>query len=377
MYTIRVEDFIDVKESKSSFDVNDMIHICKRHNNPKREYLFVNKYQGKHYPANPKDVLRVFDELFYEIEKKYISTDKKILVVGFAETATGIAQRITHNAITQGTINVVYHLQTTRENIETDIRNINFDEQHSHAVSQKLYYPENVPDYDVVLFIEVEITTGNTFINFIIQFKKLNPKAKYAVASILNWQNKENEEKYKELDIDTIYLVKGYIKNELPELDIEQKYILVHEPTVENVKILSDQQNPRTGLSVEDFKEFVATNNHFYKLAEQYKDEKVMVIGTEENMYLPILVANYLGNQTTVRATTRSPIAVCEDEGYLIYNGIEMPSAYESNRVTYLYDIDNSYDTALVIVETATVEFKKHIEQELKNKGIKHVVFLQ
>ena len=48
MYTIRVEDFIDVKESKSSFDVNDMIHICKRHNNPKREYLFVNKYQGKH-----------------------------------------------------------------------------------------------------------------------------------------------------------------------------------------------------------------------------------------------------------------------------------------------------------------------------------------
>ena len=102
-----------------------------------------------------------------------------------------------------------------------------------------------------------------------------------------------------------------------------------------------------------------------------------MVIGTEENMYLPILVANYLGNQTTVRATTRSPIAVCEDEGYLIYNGIEMPSAYESSRVTYLYDIDNSYDTALVIVETATVEFKKHIEQELKNKGIKHVVFLQ
>ena len=73
MYTIRVEDFIDVKESKSSFDVNDMIHICKRHNNPKREYLFVNKYQGKHYPANPKDVLRVFDELFYEIEKKYIA----------------------------------------------------------------------------------------------------------------------------------------------------------------------------------------------------------------------------------------------------------------------------------------------------------------
>ena len=33
MYDIKVEDFIDVKSNKSPFDLNDLIHICKRVNN--------------------------------------------------------------------------------------------------------------------------------------------------------------------------------------------------------------------------------------------------------------------------------------------------------------------------------------------------------
>ena len=53
MYNIKVEDFIDVRVNKSPFDLNDLIHICKRVNNCKREYLFVNKYQGKHIPVSP------------------------------------------------------------------------------------------------------------------------------------------------------------------------------------------------------------------------------------------------------------------------------------------------------------------------------------
>ena len=66
MYCLRVEDFIDVKENKSSFELNDMVHICKRKNNTKRQYLFVNKYQAKHYPVSPKMALKLFDELYEE-----------------------------------------------------------------------------------------------------------------------------------------------------------------------------------------------------------------------------------------------------------------------------------------------------------------------
>ena len=44
MYNIKVQDSVDIKEVKTSFDINDLIHICKRCNNTKREYLFVNKW---------------------------------------------------------------------------------------------------------------------------------------------------------------------------------------------------------------------------------------------------------------------------------------------------------------------------------------------
>ena len=67
MYNIKVEDFINVKENKSQFELNDLIHICKRLNNNKREYLFVNKYQGKHIPENPENIIKLLDIFFNEV----------------------------------------------------------------------------------------------------------------------------------------------------------------------------------------------------------------------------------------------------------------------------------------------------------------------
>lgn len=377
MYCLKVEDFIDVKENRSSFDINDMVHICKRKNNTKRQYLFVNKCQAKHYPISPKLTLKLFDELYDEITKK-ISKDERILVVGFAETATGIAQRVTHKSVLDEKINVVYHLQTTREEIETPIKTINFDEEHSHAVTQKLYYKDDITEYDRVLFIEDEITTGNTILNFIAQFRKINPKTKYAVASILNWQNEENTKKYTDEDIETIYLVRGNIKNNLPEIKIEEDEVLLNMNSNQREEsgVLKDTLNPRTGLTRKEFKEYI--DIHLDKLQSEFGawwGEKVAVIGTEENMYLPILIADWLGENTVVRATTRSPIIVSKENGYLIYNGIQISSAYDSERVNYLYNINKNYKKALVVIEEATMTFKEDLRDGLKALDVDNVVF--
>jgi len=86
--------------------------------------------------------------------------------------------------------------------------NIAFEEEHSHASSQKLLFnPKELPDFDRILFIEDEITTGNTILNFVKEFEKIKPNTKYSVASILNWQNEKNTLIFKELGIDT----KSYI----------------------------------------------------------------------------------------------------------------------------------------------------------------------
>ena len=67
MYNLKVADFVDIKQNLSSFDVEDMVHICKRKNNAKRQYLFVNKYQGKHIPIDPTKVSHLYVELFEQI----------------------------------------------------------------------------------------------------------------------------------------------------------------------------------------------------------------------------------------------------------------------------------------------------------------------
>lgn len=43
MTTLKVNDFVSNIKNKSSFDIDDLIHIAKRTNNKKRDYLFVNK----------------------------------------------------------------------------------------------------------------------------------------------------------------------------------------------------------------------------------------------------------------------------------------------------------------------------------------------
>lgn len=335
IYNLKVKDLVNIKENKSSFELDDMIHICKRENNNKRDYLFVNKYLGKHYPVSANKVLKLFNELYLELLKSNLQ-NKKILVIGFAETATALSEFITHQSIIRDNLNIVYHLQTTREDIETTINNIAFQEEHSHATNQKLYWnEEKIPEYDTILFVEDEITTGKTIINFIEKFKELKDNTNFYVASILNWQNQENVKKYKNLNINTICLVEGELKNNISKIEVvknDKKDFFVMNKKVFK-KVLSANLNPRTGLTKKEFLEYINLQPNLN--INLLKDDST-VIGTEEFMYKAILLANKLN--TTVRSSTRSPIITSIEDKYLIENGIIIPSFYDSNRKTFLYN---------------------------------------
>ncbi len=64
------------------------VTVAKRENNKLRSYLLVNKVQAKHVPAKPQDTLSMMNELGEMVKKAY--PKERILVVGFAETATAI-----------------------------------------------------------------------------------------------------------------------------------------------------------------------------------------------------------------------------------------------------------------------------------------------
>lgn len=375
-YLLKVEDFVNIEENKSSFVINDMVAICKRSNNPNRDYLFVNKYQAKHYPVKAHNTLQLFSELYQEI-KRQIPSDKRILVVGFSETATGIAQAIMHMALENKDLNTVFYLQTTRESINTDIQNISFEEEHSHASKQKLYYRSDIPDYDTVLFIEDEITTGNTIVNFIEKFQKIKDSISFAAASILNWQNTKNRKIFQEKGIKRIYLVSGQMRDNTPLIELKETTLEKPRLTSDVHYHLSDNLNPRTGLTKEEFLAFqeTALNRLTSQVSRKSKKETIAVIGTEENMWLPIRLAQELDAE--VRSTTRSPISLSSEDNYLFHNGLALASAYETNRMTFLYDIEHHYDQIIIVYEVMTDAFRATLQNKLQPFSKQTLIFVK
>ena len=392
MYNVRVEDLIDVKENKSPFALNDLIHICKRKNNSKRDYLFVDRFQGKHIPESPTKILTLFDSFYSEIESK-LNKDDKVIVVGFAETATGLAEYVSNRMVKSAKLSksFVYHLQTTREEYVDSKKLFTFDEEHSHAVSQFLYCDDKLPEFNRVLFIEDEITTGKTILNFIDKFREINSDCKYSVASILNWQNEESIEKYNTESIDRIYLVSGGIKENIESLVIDENEVFEYfgsdlKHSYQDDTCISDikYKNSRLGISAKDVKKSYdrIVKDMLYEIDTFIEeDDNVMFIGTEEYMYIPLMIAyhyekNNKCESATYRATTRSPITPSVEDGYIIKDGMSISSAY-GDRKTFLYNLNGDYNKIVMISDTYINEDLKQQMCDFAGKNNKKILFVE
>ena len=139
------------------FKIDDLVKIAKRENNTKRSYLYVNPVQGKHVPVSPSLPLLLFSALAAKIESRY--PEERLLVIGFAETATAIGSTIAYKAK-----NAVYYMNTTRESV-AGAAYLFFTESHSHATEQRLVangMGDILSNVDRVIFAEDEVTTGST-----------------------------------------------------------------------------------------------------------------------------------------------------------------------------------------------------------------------
>lgn len=382
---LTVHDFAEVTINYLDKPIEDVIKMAKRHNNPKRDFLFVNTILGKHIAVQGRDAVmmhRALGDKVYELFKEKGWENKKVLLVGFAETATALAQNIMFYSLKfkeKFPLNIVGYTQTTREELPSNqYTNIAFEEEHSHATSQKLYFDKEL-DYDVVLFVEDEITTGNTILNFISQFEKHQSGKDYAVASILNWQNDKDAKTFSEKGVEVAFLVRGKMKTELPSFSIKEgKEYDLYQDEVNYKANLSLRNNPRLPMTVEEFSEYVTFGDNkdkeFSKLIS-LKDskKKTLIIGTEENMFVPIFFAIII--DADVKATTRSPIESSLENGYPISSRLKLNSAYESGRVTYLYDMDlGDYEQFVIFVEEESPVFENELTKFLSTYGEVKVV---
>ena len=190
-------------ETANTYTQDMLVRICKRENNTKRTYLVMNPMQGKHIAVSPTNALELFKALENVVEEFYDDLTNT-LFIGFAETATAIGAQVALSA------NAKY-IQTTRE-IIPDVQYLFFSEEHSHATEQKLVKEDIdsvIKKIDRIIFVEDEVTTGNTILNIINVIRKTYPdtNVKFGVASILNGMTDEHLAKYSDEGIDLHFLV--------------------------------------------------------------------------------------------------------------------------------------------------------------------------
>ena len=337
-----------------------LAHVAKRENNNKRKYLVVDPLQGKHIPVSGSESLSMFDALAQKVREAFLtdSTDMH-LFVGFSETATAIGARL---AVTLESL----YMQTTRE-ILPNSDYLFFTESHSHATEQKLCkndLDEIIGKIRRIVFVEDEVTTGNTIMKIIEIIEKRYPDTvKFAVASILNGMDDDSLAKYSAKGIDVIYLVKTHHENytAIAEQYSENGEYIGKDVSAADISPIfldSDYINSRRLCKGEEYGAACsALADEIISKVDLEGCRTAAVIGTEEFMYPAIYTASRLealGLSVKTHSTTRSPIAVSRDEGYPLRRRFELSSFYDSERTTFIYDLEK-YDCVIIITDSPEI----------------------
>lgn len=361
MTTLSLANYVTVTHNNSNrFSSEEIVRICKRKNNPKRDFLFVNPLQGKHLHVNPTKTFQLFDELVSAITDS-VNPHERIIVIGFAETATAIGHYIASSLP-----NCIYYMQTTREEIPCKKSLLEFQEEHSHATEQFLYGDvSKLNDCDRIIFVDDEISTGNTVLNFIREVEKLGIHLAYGVASLLNWQDDAWAQKFKDLNIDTYFVLKGKLKDLSAKVNVKpSENNIVYPPFIAHPKILwvkntaSNFIKERIGAEPYNMHEF--TEEIYSSVSSALagnmpnSNDAVLVLGTEEYMFTPMVFAKALSEHVDVdvqfHATTRSPIETSKECKYAIRNRYPIASCYEPARNTNIYNL-KKYDRVYIMTD--------------------------
>ncbi|MDE7310511.1 MAG: phosphoribosyltransferase family protein [Eubacterium sp.] len=342
------------------YEASGLVRVAKREQNKKRNYLIINRLQGKHIPVSPAQALAMFEALAEKLKGDI--TAEQTLLIGFAETATAIGAAA---AIKLGT----YYMQTTREDVP-GAQYLVFSEEHSHAAMQRLVtngLEAILQKIRQIVFIEDEVTTGNTILNMISVLEKAYPcRVSYAVASILNGMDNEARKRYEERGIRLYDLVKtdnaAYPK-QAEQYTQEGSYILSGSLPHKNIHPLeytvSGFLDARRLL---DARAYEKACLHLWKDVQKQLPEpltgSVLVLGTEEFMYPALYCASLIeqaGADVRFHATTRSPIAVFQEAQYPLHIRYELPSLYEKGRRTFIYEI-GAYSHVLIFTDARQKE---------------------
>lgn len=373
------------------YTASELIRAAGRDGNKKRPYLLVNPLQGKHVPVQPSEALHLFTALADAVAKD-LQPQETIAVIAFAETATAIGAGVAA-ALPQRT----FFLHTTREDVE-GAEYLYFSESHSHATEQRLVITDLKPileKADKILFVEDEVTTGNTIRKLIGKLQQAAelPLERFWIASLLNGMTQEIRTTFQKDGIHLTYLVSSDNTAYAQKLDqyrfdglrcLPPKKLDVWKEVQQKTQQFSQHFNTRKVVETAEYQAQIA--EFAQRVSQAFRPnrelERVLVLGTEEYMYVPLRVAEALSQRKDIKevrfhATTRSPILPSTESEYPLHMRRQLSSVYDAQRVTYLYNLQ-AYDHA-VIVTDAALEENPGLEQlaaALYAAGTSHVTIV-
>lgn len=367
----------------TSYTKETTLRVAKRYRNAKRAYLLVNPLQAKHMPVSPTEALTMMRTLGAGLRQEFPGAR---LVLGFAETATALGAAVASRLGPDCAF-----LTTTREAGEGPGW-VRFLEEHSHAAEQKLWGGDLdalLQETDTVLFVDDEISTGKTLRNMVAQLTRRWPalgEKTLVAASLLNRVTPEQEEALTDAGITCRCLVR------LPQEDHTAQVAdwTVTEAPPAVLQNLSFRQEMLPGEGLLDPRKTLrigAYDSSCQAVAEAMLSRalgpvetlgKTLVLGTEECMYPALRLGERLerlGAEVCCHATTRSPIGLCDAPGYPIRSGWKLPSFYEEERTTYVYNL-KEYDTVIVLSDTKKTDLRA-IQALASVLTCKHLIYTQ
>lgn len=363
--------------------MTDLTRIALRRN-PKRAQLLVSTVLGKHVPVDPRVVCGTGRLLGAVVARQLADAASTappevpedwaaaamatvrgadpgrllsalpdpvpvpgVVTFGFAETATSLGHLVADQLGSP-------YLHSTRRPDGPEPVTAEFVESHSHATDH-LLRPDGrltLAGEGPLVLVDDELSTGRTALNVIEALHARFPRDRYVLAGLVDVRPPASDAVRVELAdrlgcrIDVVSLTRGAVRvpagtAERVSRDLAAPPAPPHGPGVGRSAAVRAVPVPwparlphggRHGFAATDRPEFDATvAAAALGLASVCGDaRRVLVLGTEELMYLPLRLALALRSPvraTAFQSTTRSPVHAIDDPGYPIRRRIDFTSS--------------------------------------------------
>lgn len=372
---------LELKPARFGLSPEDLFEVAVRQN-PNRAFLFVSRVLGKHLPVAPAALLSAgkllaeallnnnegeewaailknpaahpFASVMERLEQTRRQVDVPTLLIGFAETATGLAR-----AVADAFEGDLRYISSTRVTLPGPAP-LTFDESHSHARTHLLHLDPADPFLrrtKRIVLVDDELTTGRTALRLIERLHEALGVREFVLLTLLD--NSGDAERLAlearlGISVRVCALLEGRIVDaqtgHLPQaLPLGQwQAPPVHTRRATLSAPLADDRRP---LSADDL---AACRAHARETAQSTgltAGPGDLFLGTGEFIYYPALVAGYRG-ASAFHSLTQSPVLPCA--GSAIVSGARFPATEAYSAAGYVYNIPpHGYPRAVIFAERA------------------------